>query len=263
MRPGTALVLALLAGCATPTAAYPDVMAALGDSITRAVNAESPGERPASSWATGHDALDGVDSLAERLVRMGAPLSGNVHNFAVSGARARDLPAQARQAVDVQAGFVTILAGANDACARDVASMTSADDFRASLTETLRILDDGLDKDAQVLLVSVPDVVALHDAGKDDATRRSRWDALRPCEVVFSPEASDADRAAVRARIAAYNAIIEEVGSASGARTDGGAVHAAGVRLSDVSRVDGFHPSLTGQARLADVAWNATAYAHR
>lgn len=250
------------AGCAAPDPqpALPRVVVALGDSLTRATNAAGPGERPAASWATGHDSGDVVESFAERLFAAGAPLSGNVRNLATSGATMRDLEAQARGAVDLRADLVLVLMGANDVCRGSVAEMTSVEDVRARFRAAASVLRDGL-PDATVYVVSVPDVGALYEAGKDDAVARERWRTLRVCPSLLDESNSEADRDAVQARAAAVHDVLMEEARGFGFATDGGAVRGAEVRLGHVSSFDAFHPSLAGQAAMAEVAWRAGPYA--
>src|SRR4051812_3214181 len=105
-RTGVALIallinFALLAGSAQATKP-PRVMAALGDSITRAYNTTGNGcptgpglDCPMNSWATG--TTPQVDSVRERLDAM-SPQPLTAYNDAVSGARAVNLLSQAQVA---------------------------------------------------------------------------------------------------------------------------------------------------------------------
>jgi lysophospholipase L1-like esterase len=102
-------------------------MAALGDSITRAFAAcDSGGDCPDVSWATGSDGE--VRSHAQRLDDL-AGRTPTVHNVAVSGSRVSDLESQARRAVDAKVDYVTVLIGANDACAPSESAMTPVPAF--------------------------------------------------------------------------------------------------------------------------------------
>jgi hypothetical protein len=67
-----ALLLSLLmATAANADATLPNSMAALGDSITQAVDVCcSYGGHPANSWSTGNSPNDGVTSQYERLVAL-------------------------------------------------------------------------------------------------------------------------------------------------------------------------------------------------
>ncbi len=88
----------------------PRVMAALGDSITRAAAACGRGDCAESSWATG--GAQGLDSHAQRL---GIDDADRAHNVAVSGSRVAGLASQVEAAVQERPDYVTVLIGANDA----------------------------------------------------------------------------------------------------------------------------------------------------
>lgn len=260
------LVAALLAGCtlAEPVTDVPEgprTMAALGDSITRAFNPDNAafGDHPEASWATGNASLVRAVSHAERLLAAGwldeLPLS-----FARGGARMSDLAAQAAQAVEAEADYVTILMGANDVCARSSTAMTSVDAFRAGFRAAAAVLDAGL-PDATVYVVSLPDIGALHALHNGSARAQRQWAAFNVCQSLLAQDADEADREAVRERVLAYNAVLEEEAAAFGFAWDGGAVFREKLVVTDVSDFDYFHPSLAGQARLANVTWDAGPFA--
>lgn len=271
MRPGLPfllLVSLLAAGCAAPEPEprtlerLPRSVAALGDSITTAANAagDTLGDRPAASWATG-SAADVVESQYERLLRLEAGIRNQAHNLAASGARVSDLDRQAEEAVRLRAQLVVVLIGANDACASSVDRMTSAEAFLAAFRVAAERLEEDLPEDAVVYVVSIPDATRLWDLFRDDPQARAVWRAYGVCRSVLAENATDADRAAVRERIEAYNAVMRGEAEARGFHHDGGAVFREEVRREDVSTLDYFHPSLSGQARLAEVAWRAGPYA--
>ena len=156
---GVALVLATVGGVTSATAAgagtaraaagvaaapaLPDSMAAIGDSITQAVDICCfYGTWPGHSWSTGYVPLDGIASHYERIRAQNPAIRGHRWNNAVSGAQMADAPGQARRTVDQGAQYVTVLMGANDLCAWDGA-LTPTATFRAQFTETLDILRPG------------------------------------------------------------------------------------------------------------------------
>ena len=60
-----------------------------------------------------------------------------------------------------QAGYVTILMGANDVCTSSATSMTSVDDFRAQFSATMAVLASGLPAGAHVFVSSIPNIHML------------------------------------------------------------------------------------------------------
>ena len=238
-----------------PTATgLPTVVAAIGDSITIAVNPDRQtfGSDPRRSWATGEDPADEVGSHVERLRTAGAPIT-TVTNLAVAGAQVSDGPGQAAQAAAAGADYVTVALGANDACRGD--AITSVDEFRRLAAETLQTVAGS---GARILVVSVPDVSRLWSVARGQENARAVWDEFEICRGVLPTGSTDESRAAVRARVRAYNEIWRRTCAATPlCRYDGGAVFDRAFTLAEVSPLDFFHPSVRGQAQLAEVTWRA------
>jgi lysophospholipase L1-like esterase len=268
VRASLALLLAiLLVPLAWPAAshagpAYPSSMAALGDSITRAYNA---GERPFAdapdrSWATGGD--EEVASLYSRLVRRNPSLRGRRLNLARSGTRLADVRSQAARLQGQGVEYVTVLSGANDLCAPTEREMTPVACFRADAAQALAAVHAAAPR-ARVSLVSIPDVVHLLALGERSRAARTVWLGLRLCASVLDRAGSDsaadaARRRRVARRLADYNAELEAACAPLAWCTwDGGAVFRFRFEPGHVSSRDFFHPSRTGQAALASVAWRA------
>lgn len=232
----------------------PASMAAIGDSITTAFDACAVlSDCPEVSWATGTDTA--VPSLAQRL---GVAESWN---HAESGARIADLPAQAREAVEREPELLTVLIGANDACAATPETMTEVADFRSDFTEALAVVREELPT-TQVFVASIPDLLRLWSEAKDQPRARLAW-GFGICPSMLSdpsavtPEAEER-RAAVQERVQEYNEAMAEVCDADEhCRHDGGAVYSYPFTVDDLSDWDWFHPSREGQEVLADLAYTA------
>ena len=234
-------------------------MAALGDSITRAFAAcGRGGDCVEMSWATGTD-----KDLNSHWQRLGLGNREGNHNLAVSGARVAGLASQVEAAVGVRPDYVTVLIGANDACAADEAGMTSVADYGRAFDAGLDTLVQGL-PEARVLVLSIPDLGRLWEVGKDRPEVRRVWELSGVCRSMLadptdSSAAAQARRDRVRARIQAYNAAMAAACArhAPRCRDDGNAVFDYRFDLDDVSELDYWHPSSRGQATLARVAWRA------
>jgi lysophospholipase L1-like esterase len=178
----------------------PRVMAALGDSITRAFNSSGPGcptgpslDCPANSWSTGTNPV--VNSQLQRLEAM-HPGSIVAYNDAVSGARAggpNGLLPQAEAAAAQHPDYVTIQIGANGALAQACA------EFKRCL------YDDGAIFESSFTAADVATVTNTEGLN------------IFPFDVLPVIGAGYAN-----------------------------------------STADYFHPSLQGQAQLAEVSWSAT-----
>ncbi|RZS80169.1 GDSL-like lipase/acylhydrolase family protein [Motilibacter rhizosphaerae] len=241
---------------ARPTAPAPASIAVLGDSISRGFDACGfLQDCPAVSWSTGTSPA--VHSHASRLAALRHGV--RAYNDAATGSTASDLPAQAARAHAQRAAYVEVLIGANDACAPSVDQMTPVADFQRDVTAGFAKIAS-----SRVFVASIPDVYALWKAAHGVADARSTWSTWRLCQSLLARPAStapadEARRKAVRARVVAYNAVLRKACAAlPHCRTDGGAVFAAGVKRSELSTIDWFHPNPSGQAALAARTWART-----
>jgi lysophospholipase L1-like esterase len=272
---GVALVLAALV-TATPAAArtataaaaveaaapaLPDSMAAIGDSITQAVDVCCfYGSWPSHSWSTGAGVLDGVTSHYERIRARNPAIRGQRWNNAVSGARMADAPGQARRTVAQGAEYVTILMGANDLCGWD-GSLTPTATFRAQFTETLDVLRTGLPA-SHVFVASIPNLYQLWSILRTDPVAQVVWQAAGICPSMLNFFNSPADRQAVIDRELELNDVLRDVCATwSNCRFDDELVYHYDFTRDLVSRLDYFHPSLAGQATLAALTWEASWWA--
>ena len=243
-----------------PRPPLPSSMAAIGDSITRAADTCCwYGDHPANSWSTGGAGWDGVISHYERIRALNPDIRDNNFNDAESGARMSDGPEQARSAVEQRVRYVTVMLGANDLCTSSPSTMTPVDTFRSQFRQTLRILVNDLPAGARIFVASIPDVHRLWDIYHTNWLARLVWDVANICQSLLAPDRTAAERALVRQRNLAYNDVLAtQCTRLARCRYDGGAVFSYPFTRSDVSTLDFFHPSLSGQANLARVTWAAS-----
>lgn len=259
------IVLMLVLSSVQPAAAatYPNSITALGDSITTAYDSTVLGNNFANSWSTGTNPL--VNSMYLRIFVLHPTIQGHATNLAVSGTKMVDLKGQASQ-VGRKVEFVTILMGANDVCTSSVASMTSVTTFRSQFDAALRTLTKRAPK-ARVYVLSIPDIYNLWYILKDNSSARTAWSLFSICQSMLANPLSTAQadidrRAAVRQRNIDFNTQLQQVCALyPQCSFDNNTVFNTAFVTSDVSTIDYFHPSLSGQAKLADVAWNASTLA--
>ena len=241
-----------------PTPA-PSTMAALGDSITRAFHSNCGllNDCPENSWSTG----SAVDSHA---VRLGGLTGSAVRtdNLAVTGAVAADLATQA-SGIAPDTDYVTVLVGANDACTDTVAQMTPVADFRLDIETALGTIA-GVAPNADVYVVSIPDIYRLWEVGSASGSARFTWWLYGICQSMLesprSTQRADVERRqTVRQRVIDFNAALSaECAEYTGScHYDGGVVFGYPFVLSQLSTIDYFHPNVAGQQVLAGVSWDA------
>ena len=258
-----AVVLAgLVAQPAWAAPPLPSSMAAIGDSITRAYDVCcSYGDHPGQSWSTGSTSYDGIASHYERIRQLNSAITGHAYNDAVSGAKMSAAPGQATQAVNQGARYVTILLGANDLCTSSPSTMTSTTTFRAYFTQAMAtLLASGQDR--YVSVSSIPNIYQLWQVLHTNSLARTVWAAANICQSMLGTTRTEAQRQQVVDREKAFNQILAEVcAQYSRCRWDNKAVYSYSFSASQVSTLDFFHPSLSGQAALARVTWAASWWA--
>lgn len=259
---GVALA-AMLAALPAPAAAQPDTpdsIAALGDSITVGFHTAQIGrDNPENSWSTGTNPA--VNSLYQRLLADNPAIAGKNYNYGITGAPMEALPLQAYELIaehdDVE--LITILMGHNDACRPTIDQMTPVDVFRGQFVAALGLLTTNYPA-AEIKVASLVDMYQLWELSHTKPIALRKWaDPRAPaCPSLLANPLSTADtdvqrRAAFRQQLIAYNGVLEAVCEAyPQCDFDENYVFNSRLRPEDVSTIDYFHPSVTGQARLAE-----------
>ena len=257
-----ALVVVLTGLVAQPAWAAPPLpasMAAIGDSITRAYDVCcSYGDHPGQSWSTGYTSYDGIASHYERIKQLNSAITGRGYNDAVSGAKMAAASTQATQAVNQGARYVTILLGANDLCTASPSTMTPTETFRASFSQAMVTLM-AQDRKPYVFVSSIPNLYQLWAVLHTNSLARWAWANFHICQSMLAATNTETQRQQVVAREVAFNQILaEECAKYPRCRWDNKAVYNYQFSASQVSTLDFFHPSLSGQAALARVTWAAS-----
>jgi hypothetical protein len=255
-----AVVLAgLVAQPAWAAPPLPSSMAAIGDSITRAADVCcSYGDHPGQSWSTGSTSYDGIASHYERIKQLNSAITGHAYNDAVSGAKMDDAPGQATQAAAQHVRYVTVLMGANDLCTSSPATMTSTGSFETDFESTMAILM-AQNPRPYVFVSSIPNLYQLWQVLHTNSLARWAWANFHICQSMLAATNTETQRQQVVAREEAFNQILaEECAKYPRCRWDNKAVYNYRFSASQVSTLDFFHPSLSGQAALARVTWAAS-----
>jgi lysophospholipase L1-like esterase len=255
------LAVMLLSVVASPVAAatpppLPASMAALGDSITRAYDVCcSYGDHPGQSWSTGYAWYDGINSHYERIKRASSSISGHAYNGAVTGAKMADALDQAANAATQGASYVTILLGANDLCTSSPRTMTSTEDFQAQFNGAMVTLTQ--DPSRRIFVSSIPNIHQLWELLHNNALARTVWASAHICQSMLGATRTPEERQQVVNRERDFNQILADICGLykDNCRWDGGATYNYRFSVGQVSPLDFFHPSLSGQAALAQLTW--------
>ncbi len=257
-----AAAFAALLVSAPAAAAPPNSIVSTGDSITRAFNdCWFPYvDCPAASWSTGTASY----SHYRRIQATNPGITGHSYNHAVTGADVADLDGQLAAAVSRGAEYVTILVGANDVCASSEAAMTPVGTFRAEFEQALAGFTAARPQ-ARIFVSSIPDVHQLFQLYRWHLGANAVWAIAGICQPMlaypFSNRPADVERRErVRQRNIDYNTQLAQVCAVyTTCRFDGNAVFDTPFTRSDVSPRDYFHPSPSGQAKLAGITWGVVA----
>ena len=251
------LVLSLVMGSPVQAVtSLPNSMAAVGDSITRAYDVCCwYGDHPGESWSTGGNPYDGITSHYEHLVALNPAIAGHAYNDAVSGAQASGLANQVTNAVAQQAGYVTVLIGANDLCTSSPGTMTSTTTFTSEVDAALARLHQGLPH-SEIFISSIPNIYQLWSVLHTNPFAQYVWSLAHICQSMLASSNTDAQRQQVVQRELAFNAALATAcAQYTQCRWDGNALYNYPFSASQVSSLDFFHPNLSGQAALARVTW--------
>jgi hypothetical protein len=117
-------------------------------------------------------------------------------------------------------------------------------------------------QDRYVFVSSIPNIYQLWQVLHGNSLARTVWAAANICQSMLGATRTEAQRQQVVAREQAFNQILAEVcAQYSRCRWDNKAVYNYRFSASQVSSLDFFHPSLSGQAALARVTWGASWWA--
>jgi lysophospholipase L1-like esterase len=259
------IVLVALAGLLLPATVaraatappLPGSMASTGDSITRGYDATLFGcllsDCPQDSWSTG--TATAVNSEYLRIRSANPAIDGHAFNDARTGTKMADLRGQLTAAAGQGVQYATVLMGANDLCTPTIAAMTPTATFRQQFSAALSaffVADPG----AHVFVSSIPNLYQLWSLLHTRAS--GTWRTFGICQSMLSSSNTEAQRQQVVTREKADNTALQQVcAQFANCRWDALTTYHYQFKAAEVSTVDYFHPSVTGQASLARIAWGA------
>ena len=122
----------------------------------------------------------------------------------------------------------------------------------------LAALDSGLPRRSHIFVSSIPDLYQLWAIYHTRSTAQFVWDVADICQSLLAPDRTDEQRNQVRERNIAFTSAAAGVREVLPCKFYGNAVFGYQFTPNDVSTLDYFHPSLRGQAALADITWAAS-----
>lgn len=234
--------------------------ASLGDSFTRGAaiggknSSGSPINNPSANWSTGTDTR--VPSNLQQLAALkNVTVTG--HNYSVGGTKAGDIPRQANL-VESNVDYTTILSGGNDICgATSLTNLPTVSGYKANIEQGISIL---LQKNPNMVigLGSVPSLKTLYEVGKTNPTSNLYHTSNRICPIAlgtFSTETAaqaESRRTTVDARVKDFNNVLKQIADSNpNVFFDNNAIYSTEYTIDDLSTADYFHPSYSGQSKVA------------
>lgn len=229
---------------------------ALGDSITKAFNANGGfSDSPDVSWSTGARKVVGFESHLQKIQKLYPQAQVTGLNYAVTGAKVKDLAKQVQKANVAKPDYLTLLIGANDVCNWPADYQESLDQF----VETLKANLDSViatNPNVKVTMSAMPDIYRLWQLSKDDASCQRVWNFIGLCKPLLGRSVTDSDRLAFKGRWDHANAALASVAEQYPQHIKFSA-RAETIEFTneDISRTDCFHPSIKGQNTLSKETW--------
>ena len=248
----------------------------IGDSFTRAANANLPGDNLSSSWANGYKGfwqkafgLPDVNSHNQRIDAVFGDRGRRNWTAANNGDSVKDMVTQAGYVAPLDINYATVMLGANDVCRSNVADLITDAEFEAHVRNGMSTLLNALAGGATVLVVAIPNVKGVYDFGQTKTalgiTSCDRlWKLTGFCEAMLSEHSTEMDRQYLQSRNIGYNAILERVTGEMAASYPGKFVRYAPrtfelpTSQDQISDLDCFHADWRGQRAAAELTWPFT-----
>lgn len=258
-----------------PGQSEPKRLYSIGDSATRAVNADLPFDNLNLSWVNGYfgfwEEQFGLPNIKSHNQRISANFGKKKRKnwiAAENGAEMDDMVAQAAGTAGKNVTYATVLLGANDLCEDSVFDLPTDAQFEAEFRAGMDTLLGNLSNGATVQVIAIFNVTRVYDVGKDKEALgivdcQVVWEASGLCGSLLSPDATDADREFVRSRNISYNQILKNVTEEKAAQHPGKFISFTDLSFiypftqAELSDIDCYHPSHQAQKILSREAWNA------
>ena len=226
----------------------------IGDSITVAFDARFPLANQGINWSTGTLSAQLVNSHALRLQDLMPDQVVGTKNFAIAGSMSSDVVKQAARLAKFHPDYVTVLIGANDVCSWQVNHLTQLQKYESDIQLILKTLIAS-NEAVKILVSAIPNMPLLREIGAANGCQ-SRWTSLHICPALLGSRQTDAERAAFAGRWEDANEVLARVSAAFPENVKfASSVSEPIFIFSHLSRLDCFHPNVTGQNLLSETTW--------
>jgi len=234
------------------------VMGSIGDSITQAMNSQNWGDNQQYNWSTGEN-KDGL--VYSHYKRMKEIIEGNIstYNSSVSGAKSDQLEDQAREILDKDIDYLTILIGANDVCSWTGKYDKNIEEYKKNVENVVKIFIDN-NPQIKILIAPIPNLYNLWEVGNSKSCQ-FMWDIAQICSPLLHSSRTEDERLAFSERTFKANNRLNEIANEypNNVRYDP-TLEDYEFEWEDVSPKDCFHPSIKGQNLISELTWGTGWY---
>ena len=251
-------------------------MLSIGDSFTRAANANLPGDNLNNSWTNGYvdfwQEVLGLPNIHSHYQRVGAHFGKRGRRnwtTAQNGDSVKDMVTQGASVATLDVNYVTIMLGANDVCRSNAADLITDAEFEGHVRNGMSTVLNGLRDGSTLLVAAIPNVKGVHEFGQTKTALgitscERMWKLTGLCAAMLGENSTEMDRQYLQSRNIGYNAILERVTGEMAASYPGKFVRysAATFQLpssqDQLSDIDCFHAGWRGQQAAAELTWPFT-----
>ncbi len=223
---------------------------ALGDSLTAGLNADAPFDQRSRNWSDGKE----IDSHAVRLAKkFGVEVVSK--NVSVSGSRIDSLASQTAKLLEdnYRPDYVTILIGANNICDGDLRPEELSAISKNLLLDSIQALIRA-NENVKIIIGAIPKINFLYELLHGDTTCQENWRSFSVCYNLLQSTKFEREKGVVR--WTAYNKMQKEVAAMYPKNVKfTSRISGEIFTVEDISRIDCFHPNISGQRKLAEITW--------
>ena len=230
------------------------ILGAMGDSISRGYDIQALAQEDLpDNWSTGTDLPNSLLNELNTTFQPTGSFSGV--NVAVVGDSVlgsnSTFAQQAAQLAAQTPQVVTVEIGANDVCQGNLATSGASTTFKNDVVTALQTLVNSPNPPKSIVVLSIPHIFNLTQipALAANSVCPIAWNLLCPNlqvgQATFDAQWTEANLALQQAATMIGGPVIY----------DGGAVASTTFAAADVSSIDCFHPSVSGQEKIASAVW--------
>ena len=238
-------------------------MASIGDSVSKAYNAESFFSNESLNWSSGlgpkkNKNGETFSSHYRKIQKMFPDKKVEAINVAIPGSTTRSLKRQVKKLLKKgkRIDYATILTGANNLCRIRKNHDEKINKMQLEMKNAVQKLIDHNPK-IKIVLVPIPNLESLYDAMKEKRKCRRIWNFVPLCKQFLRKKISQEKRDEFLNRVEKANKGLEKVANEYKDNVFFN-IHLSFIEFGEesISNLDCFHPNKQGQSLISEYTWN-------